>query len=177
MTIAWRSTLDDVDAALLTASDVDAQVGGQVRAELYRAGVRYDEPFPPLPAPDTASVLVESAEHIAWRAAMTEALEELDEIAAAGDGDPPTVIGGDLDAARATILARLEALVGGAEPASSLAEKALDARLPREPQFYVAEYYVRWPADRRDHDRRQAGVLEAELIAEIAEADAWLDVA
>lgn len=184
MTIAWRTLyLTPIEVLTTDSNTAIAAIAKNVRASLLRAGGSYDQHFPPLPADDVPSVLVESADHIAWRASTAAALATLDEIAAAVDGEPATTIDSSttvtLNEAKATVQARLRN-AASEDAFAALASETFTSSFATEPQFYVDAAYtyvqaLRWgwqPYSVREHGQ----AFEAELAMNdaIAEAAALL---
>lgn len=184
MAIDWQTPLATLNAALPSANATDRAIGTALRDELQRAGNEYRQRA----ARNADAARVESSAHIAWRAAMQSALEELQEIAAHADGDPVTSIAGDLNDAAAATRARLEAaLAGAATPAiATLVEAALAFAVPREPQFYEALYYklaftrttttvVNGKVIKTNENITNGMLVEA-VLAAIAAGNEWLTI-
>lgn len=140
MTVDWRTTLDAIDVALGTASDVDVRLAAPVRARLVALGEVYDVRYPPAPAPDTPTTIVESSAHETWRTVtMPAVIGELDALAAQLDGDPPAAPTSN----SLPVRARLETLLAApiTEARRELVRAALQVRFPAEPRFFVDGYY------------------------------------
>ena len=83
MTINYKTTLSAIDAALATASAVDAQIGRTIRQRVAGAGQSYDYAFPP----GAPSVLKESADHTQWSRIIAPQLASIDEITRLAEGE------------------------------------------------------------------------------------------
>jgi hypothetical protein len=144
-----------------TAGDGIATV---LRGPLEAAGTAYAKRVGSTP-------LVETPEHVAWRAQMTAALVARDKLGRAVDGGPLTTVDpADPAAASTTVTQRLTNAGGRAPSGSGLAAAiaaALRVPLPSEPTRYTIDA-------NRPRDTRSVAEIEADVRKALAPADAYL---
>lgn len=178
----WKATAEKLDAfAATTPSKINKSLAVDVRNRLVSIG-RAFEAFVPSGC-TRPTVRIESEEHIAWRnEVMPRALREFDAIAQLVDGEGPTPIGADLEAAKAAVHARLtKAKEKASDVHQAIVSGALnrwDLLLPSEPKFYVGAYYEARTLVIDGHSVNiRAGQTEELLERTLAEADAVLSLA
>ena len=170
--IDWKST----HAALLatiTAGGPLPDVAAALAQDVSTVGKIYDRAW----ANQGDTVLIESAEHAAWRVAYADSIEKLHELAATVDAKPVPSIdpNGDLKTAWTVAHNRLKSAVKTAgASASPILVRSLNSKPPAEPQKYEPAFYGPPGVLAGKWNFATRGEIELTLTNLISEAEALL---
>lgn len=174
MTVDWRAQRAAVNDALAGATPTQVELAGFILARLRQVSGRYDTLFPPAPAANTPTTLVESAAHETWRETLSAKILDLHSLAAVVDGgEVPESVHSHTRGAWDAVLARLAN--ASHLSSASAGERAIctrareNVRIDEEPRFYVDAYYA-------DSNGTMVGEYEQRMADVLEEIAIWLDV-